>query len=397
MNFSTAAMSDDGASTATIDGDSSRSAISDPARLRLCPSSPICSIWARIALTSIGSLPASIEPRTAFDRIGPSTSRIQASRVRTSSLKAPIRSTLPRPSLRLQNASPPLTGSLRHHIHIDGLVDAGHRADRAVVVARVERDLAGGQDPLGVLDVGGPALEQAGADRARRASGPTRSPRSAAARSAAASGRRRPMTSRAGRTSTSCEPAARIRSTATRFAACRRGIEGEVGDVGGVAEARRPPVDVVHLGALGAQRVGEDVDARGDDGRRRGEQSTEGHEEAPSRSRAYRVAAALEAKTAAPAAASASAWRRPALRIALGADERDHHGQVLPRAGGGQRGHERARRVGVRPVAEDDVHQQDGGLVRAASAASASSRSVGSIIGCARPTVRASSPKSMTT
>ena len=75
----------------------------------------------------------------------------------------------------------------------------------------------------------------------------------------------------------------------------------------GAAEARRPPVDVVHLGALGAQRVGEDVDARGDDDRRAGEQSTQGHEEAPSRSMAYRVAAALDEKTAAPAAARASA------------------------------------------------------------------------------------------
>src|SRR3954451_12461301 len=33
-----------------------------------------------------------------------------------------IRSTLPRPSLRLQNARPPFTGSARHHIHIEGLV-----------------------------------------------------------------------------------------------------------------------------------------------------------------------------------------------------------------------------------------------------------------------------------
>ena len=64
------------------------------------------------------------------------------------------------------------------------------------------------------------------------------------------------------------------------------GVEGQVGDVGGAAEARRAPVDVVHLGALGAQGVGEDVDARGDDDRRAGEQSTQSHEEAPSRSMA---------------------------------------------------------------------------------------------------------------
>ena len=45
-------------------------------------------------------------------------------------------------------------------------------------------------------------------------------------------------------------------------------------------------------------------------GRRSVEQSTQGSvAEAPSRSRAYRVAAELDAKTAAPAAARASAWR----------------------------------------------------------------------------------------
>jgi hypothetical protein len=99
MNRSTAAMSRDGASTSTMAGDSSRSAISDPARLRLCPSSPICSIWARIALTSIGS-PG--RPRTASASTGPRTSRIQASRVSTSSSKAPIRRTFPRPSFRFE-------------------------------------------------------------------------------------------------------------------------------------------------------------------------------------------------------------------------------------------------------------------------------------------------------
>ena len=36
------------------EGSRSRRAISDPARLRLCPSSPICSIWAMIVVTSSG-------------------------------------------------------------------------------------------------------------------------------------------------------------------------------------------------------------------------------------------------------------------------------------------------------------------------------------------------------
>ena len=80
MNFSTVAISDEGASTETMD-DSSRSAISEPARLRLWASSPICSICAAIALTSSGSS----RLRTAAGSTGPRTSRIQRSRSITSS------------------------------------------------------------------------------------------------------------------------------------------------------------------------------------------------------------------------------------------------------------------------------------------------------------------------
>ncbi len=80
MNRSTSATSDFGASTATMDGDSSRRVISEPARLRLCASSPICSIWARIPVTSSGS----VRERTAACRIGPITSVIQCRRVITS-------------------------------------------------------------------------------------------------------------------------------------------------------------------------------------------------------------------------------------------------------------------------------------------------------------------------
>ena len=60
-------------------GSSSRNSISEPARLRLWPSSPICSIWAMIARMSIGPV-----ERTAWLRIGPSTSVIQRSRSITS-------------------------------------------------------------------------------------------------------------------------------------------------------------------------------------------------------------------------------------------------------------------------------------------------------------------------
>ena len=73
------AMSSDEASAVIIDGSSSRSSIRLPARLRLWPSSPICSIWATIDLTSIG--PAL---RTACWSSGPSTEFIQCSRSITS-------------------------------------------------------------------------------------------------------------------------------------------------------------------------------------------------------------------------------------------------------------------------------------------------------------------------
>ena len=62
-----------------MDGSRSRSSMSVPVRLRLCASSPICTIWARIALTSTGPW-----PRTAACSSGPSTDDIQRSRSITS-------------------------------------------------------------------------------------------------------------------------------------------------------------------------------------------------------------------------------------------------------------------------------------------------------------------------
>ena len=174
----------------------------------------------------------------------------------TSSLKAPIRSTLPRPSLRLQNALPPWTGSSRHHIHIDGDGHAGHRADRAVVVAGVEGDLAVGQDPLGVLDVGRPALEQAGADQ-----------RAAHRAGRGLPGQRRPGVQQravreadhlAGRPDVD-QLRARgedpLDGHPVRRVAAR--VERERGEVGRVAEARRAPVDVVARTAPCARRASE--------------------------------------------------------------------------------------------------------------------------------------------
>ena len=68
----------------TIAGDRSRSSIRVPARLRLWASSPICSIWVRMPVTSTGPAPESRTPRTARWSSGPSTSPIQRSRVSTS-------------------------------------------------------------------------------------------------------------------------------------------------------------------------------------------------------------------------------------------------------------------------------------------------------------------------
>ncbi len=72
------------ASAVIMPGSSSRRSMSEPARLRLCPSSPIWSIWAMIARTSTGPV-----LRTAWRRIGPSTSPIQRSRSMTSGPYAP--------------------------------------------------------------------------------------------------------------------------------------------------------------------------------------------------------------------------------------------------------------------------------------------------------------------
>jgi hypothetical protein len=84
MKRNTAEMSDDGASTSTSAGDSSRRVSAEPARLRLCPSSPIWSICARMDFTSMGSAPASSGVRTAVASTGPSTFDIQCSRSITS-------------------------------------------------------------------------------------------------------------------------------------------------------------------------------------------------------------------------------------------------------------------------------------------------------------------------
>jgi hypothetical protein len=168
-----------------------------------------------------------------------------------------------------------------------------------VVVARVERDLTGGEDPLGLLDRRRPALEQAGADQRapHRARGHVPGERRAGVQE-------RPVGEPddvAGLADVD-QLRARGQQPLDRRPVGRgpARVERDRGEVGRVTEARRPPIDVVHVDALGAQRVGEDVDARGDDRRRGGQQATQCHREAPSRSKAYRVAAELDREVMTP-------------------------------------------------------------------------------------------------
>ena len=79
MNRATRATSADGSPDSTRSGSRSRSSMRVPARLRLCPSSPMVSICPTSALTSTGPC-----RRTAACKAGPSTAPIQRSRSITS-------------------------------------------------------------------------------------------------------------------------------------------------------------------------------------------------------------------------------------------------------------------------------------------------------------------------
>ena len=120
-------------------GSSSRSSISVPARLRLWPSSPICTIWPMIALMSTGPCRAHA-PRAAA---GPSTALIQRSR---SIDLGGVRAVAQHLAQALVEGAPgraavDLVPQLEHpHRRRD---HAGHRPDRAAVVARLQLDPAG--------------------------------------------------------------------------------------------------------------------------------------------------------------------------------------------------------------------------------------------------------------
>ena len=195
-----------------------------PARLRLWPSSPICTIWPTSALMSTGPT-----ARTAAASAGPSTSRIQVSRSMTSGAYAPYRRTLPSPSLSVHQAVRAVGLVAQHPDPHRRRHDAGHRADAAPVVAGLPGQrgavgqAAGGQRRRRRVGRVGQALQQHGPDQraAQRTAGPL--PRRPVGRRGRTRRGARPDHGGAGRTSTRDAPAASMRATAASLAATRRG------------------------------------------------------------------------------------------------------------------------------------------------------------------------------
>ena len=97
MNSVTAATSPGAVSVRSSAGARRLSSSDDAATLRLCTSSPMCSAC---AISGFSSMPPRLSSAAAS--AGASTAASQRSRSSTSGLLAPKRSTLPRPSLKLQ-------------------------------------------------------------------------------------------------------------------------------------------------------------------------------------------------------------------------------------------------------------------------------------------------------
>ena len=244
---------------------------------------------------------------------------------------------------------------------------------------------------------------------------------------------RSPSASPAGRTSTSVARTASIRRAASAFAADRRGSASTVRSAAGTAAASRVSkvgrtvVDGDDVHRLGAQGVGEQVDTGADHlawtgqeiGRsssRDSPRSSSGHAGDPSHRRLHRRSAAPVSCAAREARSgpggrgvrgehprAGRGQRRglglPVLRVAGRPAQRDHHRQRASVAcGRGDRGRNRRREPpagsgsAARPSTTSSSTTATSGS--AACCASNSSRSVGSIIGCGRPTVNASSPRS---
>ena len=293
-------------------------------------------------------------PRTAACSSGPSTSPIQRSRVEHLGGVGAVAQHLAEPLVeRAVRAARRSRGSSRTHIHMRRRDDAGHRADGAAVVARLEADRrAALEERCGVLGVVDEALESGAAHQ----------------RAAQRAGGARPLDRRAGVQELALLEAEHLgggrdvdevgrdaehRAPARRLASGRQRVGGDRREVGLGARHRRAPVDAVDVDGLVRDGVGEHVRPDGDDavGWLIGQLL---------RSAGWRGGwrSALERCTSAPAATRASDWAsRPCGSRSVpttattdrAADRRDRRGE--------QRG-----RVGLGAVAEDEVEQDDAGV-----------------------------------
>ena len=377
-----------------------------PARLRLCPSSPICSIWAMIALMSIGAVgdaPAyrglqqrpehvahPVQPLDHLGPVGAVAQHLAEALVQRAARRAAVH--------RVAQHEDP-------HRRAD---HAGHRADGAVVVARLERDaVAGGERRLGGLGVSAPGPRRASRRSARRAAARTRGPSRSAARRAGTGRARRPSASDAG--TYVDELGAGGRASASTAVGVGRGAPRVGDDAGqGVLDAdlaqRRAPVDLGdrhRLRRAARRRTAAAPTATTRSARQPCEQAHGVVDlRRPGRRRAGRRRRWTGTPRRRPRAAARPGVASPAGRRPVRGQRHDHG--ELPAGVGGRCADRRQRRgqlggrVGVRAVAEHDVEQQhrarSGRPPRRRSGRSAVRWS---IIGCGRPWVSASSPKSI--
>ena len=247
--------------------------------------------------------------------------------------------------------------------------DAGHRADRAVVVARVERDAVAATTSalLGLLrrSSASPSkqhrADQRAAQRPGRAVPADRRPGVQERRRGSS-----PSASDAGPTSTSSAPADEH--------PLDRGRVGRGAPRVGEHPARAPPR--CPSPAAAASRPGSTGTACAASASANSETPAADHDAAPGRAGVIAASCAScggargprrrwTGAPTAPAARSASACRRQALRVAVGAAQRDDHGERrgrrLPRSAPlGDRRRQLGGRVRVRAVPEHDVEQQHG-------------------------------------
>ena len=193
--------------------------------------------------------------RTAACSSGPSTSAIQRSRVEHLGRVGAVAQHLAEPLVERAVRTRAGGGVLEHEHPHRRRDHAGHRADRAAVVARLEARRGAGLEErdrvLGVVDeaLEGGAAHQRPAQRAGRAvPGDRRAGVQELARARARAPRRPGATStsaRAGRRASRCER--------PLVGVGRQRVGGDGREVGLGAGHRRPPVDPGHAGRLGGR------------------------------------------------------------------------------------------------------------------------------------------------